>query len=327
MTLAILSIFAGLALLAWAADRFVDGAAATAQYARVPPLLIGMVIVGFGTSAPEMVVSAMAALDGAPELALGNALGSNIVNIGLVLGVTALIAPLSVHSKIIRRELPLLMAAGALSGVLFLDNALSRAESALLLAGLMLLIGWTVLAGLKHREDSLATEMDQELAAHAMPLARALFWLAAGLVLLVVGSRILVWGAVTVAQSLGIGDLFIGLTIVAIGTSLPELATSVSAARKGEHDIAIGNVVGSCMFNLLAVVGISGAISPILAMSPEILTRDWSTMMAMIAALFVFAYGFRGEGRINRLEGFLLLSVYVAYSGYLVYGLGITATL
>jgi cation:H+ antiporter len=232
-----------------------------------------------------------------------------------------------VHSKIIRRELPLLMAAGALSGVLFLDNALSRAESALLLAGLMLLIGWTVLAGLKHREDSLATEMDQELAAHAMPLARALFWLAAGLVLLVVGSRILVWGAVTVAQSLGIGDLFIGLTIVAIGTSLPELATSVSAARKGEHDIAIGNVVGSCMFNLLAVVGISGAISPILAMSPEILTRDWSTMMAMIAALFVFAYGFRGEGRINRLEGFLLLSVYVAYSGYLVYGLGITATL
>jgi cation:H+ antiporter len=190
MTPALLAIVAGLALLVWAADRFVDGAAATARYAPVPPLLIGMVIVGFGTSAPEMVVSTIAALDGTPELALCNALGSNIVNIGLILGLTALTVPLVVHSGVIRRELPLLMVAGVLSGVLFLDNALSRAESALLLAGLMLLFGWTVLAGLKHRDDSLATEMDQELAAHAMPLARALLWLAAGLVLLVVGSRI-----------------------------------------------------------------------------------------------------------------------------------------
>ena len=324
MAPALLAIVAGLALLTWAADRFVDGAAATAQYARVPPLLIGMVIVGFGTSAPEMVVSTMAALDGAPELALGNALGSNIVNIGLILGVTALITPLAVHSGIIRRELPLLMAAGALSGVLFLDNALTRGESMLLLAGLLLLVGWTVRAGLKHREDSLASEMDQELSAHPMSLRHALFWLVTGLVLLIVGSRILVWGAVTVAQSLGIGDLFIGLTIVAIGTSLPELAASLSAARKGEHDIAIGNVVGSCMFNLLAVAGIAGVIAPIEAMSPEILTRDWSTMMAMIAALFVFAYGFRGEGRITRPEGFSMVLAYVVYTGYLVYGLGVT---
>jgi len=323
---AILAIIAGLALLAWAADRFVDGAAATARYARVPPLLIGMVIVGFGTSAPEMVVSTMAALDGAPELALGNALGSNIVNIGLILGVTALIAPLVVHSGIIRRELPLLMAAGAFSGVLFLDNALSRPESMLLLGGLFLLIGWTVRAGLKHREDSLAGEMDQELSAHPMPLRQALFWLVTGLVLLIVSSRMLVWGAVTVAQSLGVGDLFIGLTIVAIGTSLPELAASLSAARKGEHDIAIGNVVGSCMFNLLGVAGIAGVIAPTEAMSPELLTRDWSTMMALSAMLFVFAYGFRGEGRITRPEGLLMLLAYGAYTGYLIYGLGSIAT-
>ena len=317
-----LAIIAGLSLLTWAADRFVDGAAATARYARVPPLLIGMVIVGFGTSAPEMVVSIIAALDGAPELALGNALGSNIANIGLILGVTALIAPLVVHSGIIRRELPLLMAAGAFSGVFFFDNALTRAESMLLLAGLFLLVAWTVRAGLKQREDNLANEMLQELSAHPMSLRQALFWLATGLVLLIVSSRMLVWGAVTVAQSLGVGDLFIGLTIVAIGTSLPELAASLSAAHKGEHDIAIGNVVGSCMFNLLGVAGIAGVIAPTAAMSPEILTRDWSTMMALSAMLFVFAYGLRGEGRITRAEGLLMLVAYVAYTAYLLYGLG-----
>jgi cation:H+ antiporter len=317
-----LAIIAGLSLLTWAADRFVDGAAATARYARVPPLLIGMVIVGFGTSAPEMVVSIIAALDGAPELALGNALGSNIANIGLILGVTALIAPLVVHSGIIRRELPLLMAAGAFSGVFFLDNALTRAESMLLLAGLFLLVAWTVRAGLKQREDNLANEMLQELSAHPMSLRQALFWLATGLVLLIVSSRMLVWGAVTVAQSLGVGDLFIGLTIVAIGTSLPELAASLSAAHKGEHDIAIGNVVGSCMFNLLGVAGIAGVIAPTASMSPEILTRDWSTMMALSAMLFVFAYGLRGEGRITRAEGLLMLVAYVAYTAYLLYGLG-----
>jgi cation:H+ antiporter len=265
-----------------------------------------------------MVVSAMAAVDGNPELALGNALGSNIVNIGLVLGVTALIAPIAVHSKIVRRELPLLFGIGCIAGLLFWGGALSRVESVLLLAGFFGLIGWTVVAALRGRGDVLEAETEQELAAHAMGPRRAVAWLAAGLVLLVISSRILVWGAVGTAQALGVSDLVIGLTIVALGTSLPELAASVMAARKGEHDIAVGNIVGSNMFNLLAVVGIAGVIAPLPVLAPEVLTRDWPVMMAMTAALFATAYGFGGEGRINRIEGALLLLAFAGYNAWLV---------
>ena len=315
---AILAILGGFALLVWSAERFVDGAAATAGHAGMPSLLIGMVIVGFGTSAPEMVVSAMAALDGNPDLAIGNALGSNIVNTGLVLGVTALVAPIAVHSKIIRRELPLLFAIGLGVGLLLWDDALTRTESLVLLAGFFGLIGWSVVAALRGHGDPLEAETVQELESHAMPLGRAVFWLVAGLVLLIVSSRSLVWGAVTIAEALGVSDLIIGLTIVALGTSLPELAASVVAARKGEHDIAIGNVVGSNMFNLLAVVGIAGVIAPMPSMAPEVLTRDWPVMMALFAALFVMGYGLRGQGRINRLEGALLLVAFAAYNAWLV---------
>lgn len=321
MMLAVLAIIGGFALLVWSADRFVEGAAATARHAGMPSLLIGMVIVGFGTSAPEMVVSGMAALVDKPDIALGNALGSNIANTGLILGITALIAPITVHSKIVRRELPLLLMIGVLAGVLLWDNALTRFESLLLLAGFFGLIGWSIFAALGSRDDVLATEMEQELTARSMPLGRALFWLAAGLVLLIVSSRILVWGAVDIAQALGVSDLVIGLTIIALGTSLPELAASVIATRKGEHDIAIGNVVGSNMFNLLAVIGIAGVIAPMQSVAAEVLSRDWPTMMAMTIALFVMAYGFRGEGRINRVEGLLLLTSYGAYNAYLVISL------
>ncbi|RCW62911.1 cation:H+ antiporter [Marinobacter nauticus] len=318
MTWALLAILGGFVLLVWSADRFVEGAAATARHAGMPSLLIGMVIVGFGTSAPEMVVSAMAALDGNPDLALGNALGSNIVNTGLILGVTALVAPIAVHSKIVRRELPLLFAIGLLSGALLWNGALDRPEALLLLVGFFGLIGWTIFTALRGRGDTLETESEQELSAHPMTLGKAIFWLVVGLVLLVVSSRILVWGAVTIAQALGVSDLIIGLTIVALGTSLPELAASVMAARKGEHDIAIGNVVGSNMFNLLAVVGIAGLIAPMPVLSPDVLIRDWPVMMALTAGLFVMAYGFRGEGRINRIEGTLLLIAFAAYNTWLV---------
>jgi cation:H+ antiporter len=316
--LATLAILAGFALLVWSADRFVEGAAATARYAGMPSLVIGMVIVGFGTSAPEMVVSAMAALDGNPDLAIGNAIGSNIVNIGLILGITALIAPIAVHSDIVRRELPILIAISLFAGFLFLGGSLTRTEALLLLAGFFGVIGWTVFAALRGRGDALEADTEQELAAHAMTIKTAVFWLVAGLVLLIVSSRVLVWGAVSIAAALGVSDLIIGLTIVALGTSLPELAASVMAARKGEHDIAIGNIVGSNMFNLLAVIGIAGVIAPMPALAPEVLTRDWPVMMAMTALLFVTAYGFRGPGRINRLEGALLLSAYVAYNTWLV---------
>ena len=318
MTLAVLAILGGFALLVWSADRFVLGAAAAAKQLGMPSLLIGMVIVGFGTSAPEMVVSAIAALDGSPELALGNALGSNIVNTGLILGVTALLVPLVVNSQIVHRELPLLLLVGLLAGVMLWDNALTRIESLLLLAGFFGLIGWTIVVALRNREDVLAKDMDKQLAARDMPLRRALFWLATGLVLLIVSSQILVWGAVTIAHVLGVSDLIIGLTIVALGTSLPELAASVIAARKGEHDIAIGNVVGSNMFNLLAVVGIAGLIAPMESLDTGVLYRDWPVMIGMTAGLFVVAFGFRGQGRITRVDGMLLLLSYIAYNTWLV---------
>ncbi len=318
MALALLAILGGFVLLVWSADRFVDGAAATAKHAGMPSLLIGMVIVGFGTSAPEMVVSAMAALDNNPDLALGNALGSNIVNIGLILGITALVAPIAVHSKIIRRELPLLLLIGLFAGLLFWNLALSRLEALALLVGFFCLVGWTIFTGLRERGDALESDTERALAAHPMPLNRAIFWLVVGLVLLIASSRILVWGAVTVAQTLGISDLIIGLTIVALGTSLPELAASVIAARKGEHDIAIGNVVGSNMFNILAVIGIAGLITPMPHIAPEVLTRDWSVMIAMTIGLFIMTYGFRGEGRINRIEGSLLLIAFAAYNTWLI---------
>lgn len=316
--LPLVAIVVGFALLLWGAERFVEGAAAAAKHLDVQPLLIGVMIVGFGTSAPEMVVSAMAALDGNPDLALGNAYGSNIVNTGLILGLTALIAPISVHSRVVREELPLLLVIGAASGVMLLDAALSRTEALLLLAGFVGLIGWSVLTTARETSDPLAGEMEQELEAHAMTFPRAWLWLAVGLLALILSSRAVVWGAVEISSDLGVSNLVVGLTIVAFGTSLPELATSVVAALKGEHDIALGNVIGSNMFNLLAVVGIAAAIRPMPAVDAAVLPRDWVTMMAMIVALFFMAYGFRGRDRIGRIHGAALLAAYVAYDVYLV---------
>jgi len=316
--LPILAIILGIVLLLWSADRFIDGAAAVAVHLGLPSLVIGMVIVGFGTSAPEILVSIMAALDGNPDLALGNALGSNIYNVGLIIGVSALIVPIAVHSAIIRRELPLLILFGMLAGVLLWNGVLSQLESLLLLAGFFGLMGWTIWKALRGKNDPLAAETEQELVSHAMTLGRAILWLVVALGLLLVSSRMLVWGAVSVASALGVSDLIIGLTIVALGTSLPELASSIAAVRKGEHDIAIGNVVGSCMFNLLAVVGIAGVIAPMETLSADIMLRDWPVMMAMIVALFVMGYGFRGrQGRINRIEASVLLVGLVAYNGWL----------
>lgn len=318
MTLALLAIAGGFVLLVFSANRFVEGAAAAAQHWGMPPLVIGMVIVGFGTSAPEMIVSALAAIDGSPGLALGNALGSNIVNTGLILGLTALMVPIAVHSGIVRRELPLLLAIGVASGAIFWDGALDRAEAWLLLAGFFALMAWSIWAAMRGRGDVLEAETESSLNAHRMTLGWALFWLFTGLVLLVMSARVLVWGAVAVAHAFGVSDLVIGLTVVALGTSLPELAASIVAARKGEHDIALGNVLGSNMFNLLAVVGLAGVIAPMPQLASEVLTRDWPVMMAMTLALFVMAYGFRGKGRISRAEGGALLLAYAAYNIYLV---------
>lgn len=318
MLLPSLAILVGLALLVWSADRFVEGASSTAGHYSVPPLLVGMLIVGFGTSAPEMVVSTLAASQGNPGLALGNAWGSNIVNIALILGVTAMISPIIVHSMILRKELPILAAVTALSAYLVWDGQISRLDAWVLLAVFGVLVTWSIVEGMRGGNDALAVETATELKAHAMPLKRSLMWLGLGLLVLIASSRLLVWGAVTIAQSLGVSDLIIGLTVVAVGTSLPELASCVAAARKGEHDIALGNVLGSNLFNTLAVVGIAGAISPIQIEAISI-SRDLSVMAGLTLVLFVMGWGFRGrQGRINRWEAGALLAAYLGYTGWLL---------
>jgi cation:H+ antiporter len=307
----------GLALLVWSADRFVEGSASTARHFGMPPLLIGMVIVGFGTSAPEMVVSALAALQGNPGIALGNAYGSNITNIALILGVTALISPIAVHSQVLRKELPILTVVTAIAAWQIWDGEISRLDAFVLLGVFVVLMTWTIRQGMQKKADAFGGEVKQELDVRTMPIRQAVFWLVVGLVLLIVSSRILVRGAVEIAHGFGISDLIIGLTIVAVGTSLPELAASIIATRKGEHDIALGNILGSNLFNTLAVVGIAGTIHP-LTVGPEVFTRDMMVMAALTVSLFVIGYGFRGPGRINRVEGAVLLACFVAYTAYLV---------
>ena len=317
MLLATIALIAGLALLVWSADRFVDGSASVARHFGMPPLLIGMVIVGFGTSAPEMVVSALAAVQGNPGIALGNAYGSNITNIALILGVTALICPIAVHSQVLRKELPILTLVTALAAWQLMDGAISRLDAVLLLAVFAGLMTWTVVQGMRKRDDALGQELGQELEVTAMPVRRAIFWVIAGLVLLIASSRVLVWAAVTIARAFGVSDLVIGLTVVAVGTSLPELASSIIAARKKEHDIALGNILGSNLFNTLAVVGIAGTIHP-MSVGPEVFDRDMLVMAGVTLSLFVFGFGFRGPGRINRIEGGILLAMYVGYTTFLI---------
>lgn len=318
MILYLAAIIAGFAILVWSADKFVEGAASTAKHLGMPSLLIGILIVGFGTSAPEMVVSAIAAMEGNPALALGNALGSNIVNIALILGITAIVAPITVNSKIVKKEIPLLLLIVLASGYLLFDNTLTLGEGIVLISGFFTLIAWSIVSAFRGRGDALEAEMDSELLEHAMTLKAGIIWLIIGLVLLIASSRLLVWGAVGVAHEFGVSDLIIGLTIVALGTSLPELAASVIAARKGEHDIAIGNVVGSNMFNLLAVIGIATIIAPMNGIPVEVLNRDWIVMFALTVALLVMAYGFRSkEGKITRFEGMILVVCYIAYNSYL----------
>ncbi len=318
MMLFSLAIIAGFVLLVWSADRFVEGAASTAKHLGMPTLLIGILIVGFGTSAPEMVVSAIAAYEGNPELAIGNGIGSNIVNISLILGVTALVAPITVHSNIVRKEIPILLALVIFSGILLFDDSLTFFEGVLLILGFFFLIGWSVFSAIRNKGDNLEEELESELEEHSMSLKTGIIWLVIGLILLIASSRVLVWGSVGIAHEFGVSDLIIGLTIVALGTSLPELAASVIAAKKGEHDIAIGNVVGSNMFNILAVIGIATVISPMEAISPDVLNRDWLVMLVLTLVLLFMAYGFKGKnGKINRVEGTILLISYVAYNIYI----------
>lgn len=317
MMLSIIAVVVGLIVLVWSADRFVDGAAGLAKHLGMAPLLIGMVVIGFGTSAPEMVVSVLASMDGNPSLALGNAYGSNITNIALILGITALLAPIQVKSQVLRQEIPWLLGVTLLTAALLLDFTVSRWDAVILLAVFSGYMGWSIYTGMQSKNDALEQEYTAELAQAEHSPGRAVFWLLLGLVLLIASSRALVWGAVNIAQAMGVSDLVIGLTIVAIGTSLPELASAIAATRKNEHDLALGNVLGSNMFNTLAVVGLAAAIKP-MTLEDLVLYRDWPAMMLLTLLVFGFGFSRRGQGKIQRWQGGVLVLCYLAYTLYLL---------
>lgn len=312
--------FAGLVALVFGASALVRGASRLALSFGISPLVVGLTIVAFGTSAPEMAVSTSAVLDGQTDIAVGNVVGSNIFNVLFILGISALVAPLIVHVQLIRQEVPIMIGSALLLLALGLDGRISLWDGALLMA---VMFAYTVfLVVQSRRESSAPTEYDAEI----KPPARDAWdarWpaqmglIAVGLVLLVAGSDWLVSASVVFAQALGVSDLVIGLTIVAAGTSMPEVATSLTAAFKGERDIAVGNVVGSCTFNILGCVGLSGLASGSLGLSlaPSILTFDiWVMLAALLACLPVFLSG----REIARWEGGVFLAYYVAYVAYMI---------
>ncbi|QJQ96436.1 MULTISPECIES: calcium/sodium antiporter [Halomonadaceae] len=313
MLVPLITVLVGFIGLLWSADRFVGAAAATAHRAGMSAMLVGMTIVALGTSAPEIIVSIMASLDGAPSLAIGNALGSNIANIGLVLAVTALVAPIPVRFSIVRRELPLLLGATGLAGYALANGILGRFDALFLVALLIFSVWWLFRAD---TPDSASAGGEIP----TMRLPKALFWLLLTLVLLGASSRLLVWGATELARGLNISELVIGLTIVAIGTSLPELAACVASALKRHHDIAIGNVIGSNLFNMLTVLPIPGILAPGL-IDPAAASRDFPTMLALTLALGALLLWQR-RGTLGRLPGAALLLCYLLYLGWLGVGLG-----
>ena len=313
----ILSIIAGLALLMWGADRFVHGAAASARNLGIAPLLIGLTIVAFATSAPEILVSVVAALQKEPGLAFGNAIGSNIVNIGLVLGLTALIRPIALESATLRREMPALLAVSLLTVSLFLDTYLSRIDGFVMLTGLVIVMIWLARLGMRSAaNDPIAMDYEAEIPTD-VSMIMAVVWLIIGLGTLLIGAELLVDGAIGVAKRMGISEVVIGITIVAFGTSLPELAVSLASALKGEYGLAIGNIVGSNIFNLLAVIGVAAAIHPS-ALAPSVLSLHIFVMVAFTLVLFAMTYDYDGKARLSRTEGLALLTAYVAYDIYVV---------
>ncbi|MFN9527068.1 MAG: calcium/sodium antiporter [Pseudomonadaceae bacterium] len=312
-------LIAGLVLLVAGAEVLVRGAAKLAAQFGIPPLIIGLTVVAFGTSAPETAVSVQAALDGSGDLAIGNVVGSNIANVLLILGMTALVAPLIVSRQLIRLDVPIMIGASLLTFGLAWDGSLSRLDGALLFAGVLTYTGFLIYSARKDKggeDDEFAKEFGLDEVPKPYAWAINLGLIIAGLVLLVTGSNFLVEGAVTLARALGISELVIGLTVVAVGTSLPELATSILAAIKGERDIAVGNIVGSNIFNLLCVLGLASLVSPAaISVSPNALAFDFPVMIAVaVACLPIFFAGYR----INRWEGLLFLAYYVAYTLYLI---------
>ena len=306
------AIIAGFIGLMWSADRFIDGSAAIANNFGVPKLLIGLTVVAFGTSAPEIVVSISASLKGAGEIAIGNAIGSNLANIGMVLGITTLLAPLTFKQSTLQQEVPIMLAVMGVAGWFLYNGELSRTEGILLVSLMLPLLAWFIYNRKQHPED------EDEVA--NMEMFSATAWFSIGLALLITSAEILVWGATTVAESFGISPLVIGLTVVAIGTSLPELAASVMSALKGHYDIAIGNVIGSNIFNLLLVAGIPAIIQP-LTMTKDVFYRDYLSMITLTLALcglMLWTLCINKKPTLGKLSGVLLLILYAGYYTLLI---------
>ncbi|NVJ57773.1 MAG: calcium/sodium antiporter [Vibrionaceae bacterium] len=308
----------GLVFLVWSADKLVFGAAALARNVGISPLVIGMTILAMGSSAPEMMVSATAALDGKTDTAVGNVLGSNIANIALILGITALIKPLSISSAVLRRELPLMVGVTILAGVLLWDSHLGFYEGILL----FVLFAAFIIAMLRisqkeksgGKPDPLLEEQESEVP-DGVSNMKAAVWVIIGLIILPLAADMLVDNAVIIAQYFGMSDLVIGLTIIAVGTSLPELAASLAGVMKGEDDMAVGNIIGSNVFNILAVMGIPGILNPSI-LSEYAMGRDFWVMLGVSLLLVAMALG--KSRSINRIEGAVLFLCFIGYQSYLI---------
>ena len=318
MWLAILAVVVGLAILVWSADVFIDGAVALANKLNVPSFLIGVIILGLGTSAPEMIVSMLAALEGSPELALGNAYGSNIVNIALVLGATVLISPIIIRKSIINRDMPLLLLVTAVAAWQLSDGVLSNTDGIVLIVLLVVVLGIQIILSLREGNHEHEGDTVEETAKAEHSMAQGLGRLFLGLLVLILSSRAIVWGAIELATLWGLSELIIGLTIVALGTSLPELVASLSAARKGEHDMALGNIIGSNVFNTLGVVGVAALIAPITP-SSIILSRDILAMGLLTLLLFAMClFAFKTKRAFGRTSGTTLVLFFVGYTVWLI---------
>ncbi|WP_260261561.1 calcium/sodium antiporter [Vibrio intestinalis] len=308
----------GLVFLVWSADKLVFGAAALARNFGISPLVIGMTILAMGSSAPEMMVSATAALDGKTDTAVGNVLGSNIANIALILGITALIKPLSISSDVLRRELPLMIGVTLIAGAILWDGHLGFYEGILLFvlfaAFILTMLYISRKEKAKDKADALLEEQESEVPEGVNNL-KAAAWVVIGLIVLPIAADTLVDSAVEIARELGMSDLVIGLTIIAVGTSLPELAASLAGVMKGEDDMAVGNIIGSNVFNILAVMGIPGILNPSF-LSEFAMGRDFWVMLAISLLLVVMALG--KSRSINRIEGGILFTLFIAYQGYLI---------
>lgn len=309
-----LAAAAGVVGLVFGADRFVSGAGALAQNLKVSPLIIGLTVVSMGTSFPELMVTVTASLTGHPDMALGNVLGSNISNIGLILGLTALVRPIKIHSYFLRREYPLLLFITGMVWLMSLNGVISRLDGVLLVSGLAAFLLWTAKTALQQAKTSyLPLDAAPLQQVPSLSLRSSMLRLSLGLLMLLLGSRLLVWGGVGVARVFGIDELIIGLTLVAIGTSLPELATTLAGCIKKEDDIAVGNVVGSNIFNTLGILGIPAIIQPLPA-AAGVLHRDFPVMFLATVALWPICRSWKGgRGRVNRREGLGLLAGYLFY--------------